>query len=163
MLDDQDRETSCESAFSTAPTNYFRHFFGQPSRVDDDGVEIGATFGVVASVLSMLEGGVTHLGVATDHVIESFRNDLWPGYKTGEGIDRSSAAQFRLLEEALGSARGRGLADGRGRGRRRAGLGRRGRRRRRRGSSGWSSARPDKDLAQCVAGRGSSSSTAART
>ena len=54
----------------------FRHFFGQPPRAADDGTEIGATYGVVTTVLLMLEGGVTHLGVATDHVIRSFRNDL---------------------------------------------------------------------------------------
>jgi 5'-3' exonuclease len=59
--------------------------------------------GVVASVLGMLEGGATHLGVATDHVIESFRNALWPGYKTGEGLDPLLAAQFQPLEDALGA------------------------------------------------------------
>jgi 5'-3' exonuclease len=59
--------------------------------------------GVIGSVLGMLEGGVTHLGVATDHVIESFRNARWPGYKTGEGMDPLLSAQFQPLEEALGS------------------------------------------------------------
>src|SRR5947199_274755 len=62
-----------------------------------------AVRGVVRSMLGMLEGGVTHLGVATDHVIESFRNALWPGYKTGEGIDPELYAQFEPLEDALGA------------------------------------------------------------
>jgi 5'-3' exonuclease len=79
----------------------FRHFFAVPSRVNDDGEEIGAVRGVVGSVLNMLEGGATHLGVATDHVIESFRNAMWPGYKTGEGIDPLLLAQFPVLEDAL--------------------------------------------------------------
>src|SRR5947208_14114216 len=59
--------------------------------------------GVLGSVLGMLEGGATHLGVATDHVIESFRNQLWPGYKTGEGIDPALWGQFHPLEEGLGA------------------------------------------------------------
>jgi 5'-3' exonuclease len=79
----------------------FRHFYAVPSVRDVDGREVGAVRGVVRSVLSMLEDDVTHLGVATDHVIESFRNDLWPGYKTGEGIDPALFAQFHPLEEAL--------------------------------------------------------------
>ena len=79
----------------------FRQFFGQPSRAADDGVEIGAARGVVLSMMSRLADGATHLGVATDHVIESFRNDLWPGYKTGSGIDPLLRAQFVPLEEAL--------------------------------------------------------------
>jgi 5'-3' exonuclease len=79
----------------------FRQFFGQPPREADDGSEIGAARGVVTSVLSMLANGATHLGVATDHVIESFRNDLWPGYKTGEGIDPVLRSQFDILETAL--------------------------------------------------------------
>jgi 5'-3' exonuclease len=79
----------------------FRQFFGQPPRDADDGSEIGAARGVVTSVLSMLTNGATHLGVATDHVIESFRNDLWPGYKTGEGIDPALRSQFDILETAL--------------------------------------------------------------
>src|SRR5271167_4026826 len=65
----------------------FRHFFGQPPRAADDGSEIGAARGVILTIVGMLSDGATHLGVATDHVIESFRNDLWPGYKTGSGID----------------------------------------------------------------------------
>ncbi len=79
----------------------FRQFFGQPPRRGEDGTEIAAVRGVIMSVLSMLGDGVTHLGVATDHVIESFRNALWPGYKTGEGIDPALWGQFELLERAL--------------------------------------------------------------
>jgi 5'-3' exonuclease len=79
----------------------FRHHFGQPSRLSSQGNEIAATRGVVSTVLSMLEDGATHLGVATDHVVESFRNDLWPGYKTSEGMPPELLAQFPLLEEAL--------------------------------------------------------------
>jgi 5'-3' exonuclease len=79
----------------------FRHFFGQPPREADDGSEIGAARGVVTSVLSMVANGATHVGVATDHVIESFRNDLWPGYKNGEGIDPVLRSQFEILESAL--------------------------------------------------------------
>jgi 5'-3' exonuclease len=79
----------------------FRQFFGQPPRAADDGTEIGATYGVVTSVLGMLEGGVTHLGVATDHVIQSFRNDLWAGYKTGEEVPPTLKDQFGQLEDAL--------------------------------------------------------------
>ncbi len=79
----------------------FRHFFAVPSRLDADGREVGAVRGVVGTVLTMLEDGATHLGVATDHVIESFRNEIWPGYKTGAGIDPALVSQFEPLEEAL--------------------------------------------------------------
>ena len=79
----------------------FRQFFGQPPRMADDGTEIGATYGVVTSALAMLAGGVTHLGVATDHVIESFRNQLWAGYKTGDEIPDALRSQFIPLEDAL--------------------------------------------------------------
>jgi 5'-3' exonuclease len=79
----------------------FRHFYALPSARDTDGREVAAVRGVVASVLGMINGGATHVGVATDHVIESFRNDLWPGYKTGAGIDPDLLSQFPLLEEAL--------------------------------------------------------------
>jgi len=79
----------------------FRHFFALPSHVTAEGREVAATRGVVSSVISMLETGVTHLGVATDHVIESFRNDLWPGYKSSAGVDPRLLQQFPLLEEAL--------------------------------------------------------------
>lgn len=79
----------------------FRHFYAWPSMRDESGMEVGAVKGVLASILAMVKEGATHIGVATDHVIESFRNDLWPGYKTGEGIDLDLFAQFPLLEEAL--------------------------------------------------------------
>lgn len=79
----------------------FRYFFAVPPAQDDDGQEIGAVRGVLASVLSMIEGGVTHVGVATDHVVESFRNDLYPGYKTSEGVAPELLSQFPILEEAL--------------------------------------------------------------
>src|SRR5271166_3619702 len=81
----------------------FRHFFGQPPRAADDGSEIGAARGVVLTVVGMLQEGATHLGVATDHVIESFRNDLWPDYKTGAGIAPELRSQFQILEVALGA------------------------------------------------------------
>jgi 5'-3' exonuclease len=79
----------------------FRHFFGAPSHKNADGLEVAATRAVLGSVMGMLEGGVTHVGVATDHVIESFRNVLYPGYKTGEGVDPLLFAQFPILERAL--------------------------------------------------------------
>jgi 5'-3' exonuclease len=72
-----------------------------PSARDAEGREVAAVRGVVSSVLGMINGGARYVGVATDHVIESFRNDLWPGYKTGEGIEPDLLAQFPLLEEAL--------------------------------------------------------------
>ena len=81
----------------------FRHFYGKhPSRIDSVlGIEISAAYGVVGTALQMLEDGATHLGVATDHVIESFRNDLWAGYKTGEGIDPDLWNQAHPSEDAL--------------------------------------------------------------
>ncbi len=79
----------------------FRHFYGVPSHHNVAGEEVAATRGVVTSMLALLDDGATHVGVATDHVIESFRNDLWPGYKDGSGIDVDLKAQFPLLEEAL--------------------------------------------------------------
>jgi 5'-3' exonuclease len=79
----------------------FRHFYAVPSTLDANGQEIGAVRGVVTSILSMIERGATHLGVATDHVVESFRNDLYPGYKTGEGVAPELLSQFPILEEAL--------------------------------------------------------------
>jgi len=79
----------------------FRHFYGAPPRTGEGGGEVGAVRGVLQSVLSMLADGATHVGVATDHVIESFRNDLWPGYKTGAGVPELLMAQFPLLETAL--------------------------------------------------------------
>jgi 5'-3' exonuclease len=79
----------------------FRHFHGQPSRKASDGREIAAVRGVLLTVLKMLGESTTHIGVATDHVVESFRNELWPGYKDGSGIPPELLAQFDLLEEAL--------------------------------------------------------------
>ena len=79
----------------------FRYFFAVPSAKDSSGQEVGAVRGVLTSVLSMIEQGATHLGVATDHVVESFRNDLYPGYKTSEGVDPELLSQFPILEEAL--------------------------------------------------------------
>ena len=79
----------------------FRHFYAMPSHSNDRGEEVAATRGVLGSIAGMLESGVTHIGVATDHVIESFRNDLWLGYKTSEGVDPRLLVQFPLLEEAL--------------------------------------------------------------
>jgi 5'-3' exonuclease len=79
----------------------FRHFYGAPSHINGAGMEVAATRGVLSSVLALVEAGATHVGVATDHVIESFRNDMWPGYKTGAGVDPALMAQFGLLEEAL--------------------------------------------------------------
>jgi len=79
----------------------YRHFYAVPASSDTDGNEIGAVRGVLGSIVAMLEDGVTHVGVATDHVIESFRNELWPGYKTGEGIDPVLHKQFHPLEKAL--------------------------------------------------------------
>lgn len=75
-----------------------------PSARDSEGREVGAVRGVLASVLGLLKEGATHVGVATDHVIESFRNGLWPGYKTGEGVEPELLAQFPLLEEVLSAA-----------------------------------------------------------
>jgi 5'-3' exonuclease len=79
----------------------FRHFYGQRSWNEGKDKPFGAVAGVLHSVLEMVETGATHVGVATDHVIESFRNDLWPDYKTGEGIEHVLASQFLPLEEAL--------------------------------------------------------------
>ncbi len=79
----------------------FRHFYGAPPHRNAAGEEVAAVRGVVGSVLQLLEEGATHVGVATDHVIESFRNDLWPGYKTGEGVDPDLWSQAWPLEEAL--------------------------------------------------------------
>jgi 5'-3' exonuclease len=79
----------------------FRHFFAVPSSTDKGGQEIGAVRGVLGSVFSMIEAGVTHLGVATDHVVESFRNELYPDYKTSEGVPPELLSQFPILEEAL--------------------------------------------------------------
>ncbi len=79
----------------------FRHFYGRRRGGAADRKRYGAASGVLHTVLGMAEGGATHLGVATDHVIESFRNDLWPGYKTGAGVDPALRLQFEPLEDAL--------------------------------------------------------------
>ena len=110
----------------------FRQFYApRPGHLDAAGFEIGATRAVVQSVLELLEGGATHLGVATDHVIESFRNDLWDGYKDGSGIDPAAVRPVPRARGGAGRARRGGVGDGRVRGRRRAGERRRGSGRRR--------------------------------
>ena len=81
----------------------FRYFYAVPSSKNASGQEIGAVRGVLGSILTMIEGGATHIGVATDHVIESFRNDLYRDYKTGEGVDPELLSQFPILEKALQS------------------------------------------------------------
>jgi 5'-3' exonuclease len=82
----------------------FRHYYALPSARDAQGREVAAVRGVVASMLGMIKAGATHLAVATDHVIESFRNELWPGYKTSEGVEPDLLAQFPILEEVLSAA-----------------------------------------------------------
>jgi 5'-3' exonuclease len=79
----------------------FRHFYGQRRFNKGKDLPFGAATGVLHTVLQMIEQGATHIGVATDHVIESFRNGLWPGYKTGEGVEPALLAQFHPLEQAL--------------------------------------------------------------
>src|SRR2546429_5108467 len=79
----------------------FRQFYGRRHFTKGEDQPFGAVAGVLHSVLEMIEQGATHVGVATDHVIESFRNQLWPDYKTGEGIEPALLAQFHPLEEAL--------------------------------------------------------------
>jgi 5'-3' exonuclease len=79
----------------------FRHFFAVPSSTDVNGQEVGAVRGVLGSVMAMIESGATHIGVATDHVVESFRNDLYDDYKTSEGVAPELLSQFPILEEAL--------------------------------------------------------------
>jgi 5'-3' exonuclease len=82
----------------------FRHYYALPSALDDEGREVAAVRGVLASMLGLVRSGATHVAIATDHKIESFRNALWPGYKNGDGIDPLLFAQFPLLEEALTEA-----------------------------------------------------------
>jgi 5'-3' exonuclease len=82
----------------------FRHYFAMPKARDAKEREVGAVRGVLASMLAMMRDGVTHIGVATDHVIESFRNDLWADYKTGEGVEPDLLSQFPILEEVLSAA-----------------------------------------------------------
>ena len=79
----------------------FRYYYGAPRATGADGAEVGAICGVLGSVLSLLRDGATHLAVATDHVVESFRNELWRTYKTGEGMEPDLLAQFHPLEDAL--------------------------------------------------------------
>ncbi len=79
----------------------FRHFYALPSARDSEGQEVAAVRGVLGSLLGMMEAGKTYIGVATDHVIESFRNRMWPGYKNGQDVDPGLLSQFVLLEEAL--------------------------------------------------------------
>jgi 5'-3' exonuclease len=79
----------------------FRHYYALPSARERDGREVAGVRGVIASILGMIHGGATHVGVATDHVIESFRNRLWPGYKTGAGIEPDLLGQFQPLEDGL--------------------------------------------------------------
>src|SRR5262249_2400572 len=81
----------------------FRHYFALPGGTDVNGQEIAAARGVLNSVLSLLEQGTTHIGVATDHVVESFRNKLYPNYKTSEGVPPDLLSQFPILEKALQS------------------------------------------------------------
>jgi 5'-3' exonuclease len=81
----------------------FRHHFAVPSHVDEHGVEVAATRGVLGSVLMLLEEGATHVAIATDHIVESFRNEMYDGYKTSEGMEPELLAQFPILEEALAS------------------------------------------------------------
>ena len=82
----------------------FRHYYALPSARDGGGCEVAAVRGVLSSLLGMIRGGATHIAVATDHVIESFRNELWPGYKTSEGIEPDLLAQFPRLENVLSAA-----------------------------------------------------------
>ena len=82
----------------------FRHFFGAPSHITSEGYEVGATRAVLASMLSLLEQGATHIGIATDHTITSFRNELYEGYKDGSDIDSDISGQFHILEDLLEAA-----------------------------------------------------------
>src|SRR6185295_14849598 len=109
----------------------FRHFYGL-RRFHKTDPPLGAVGGVLNMLAKMLEDGATHVGVATDHIIESFRNDLWPGYKTGAGIDRALRAQFHPLEDALAAAAHRAAKS-----------------KRVEKVCIWT---PDKDLGQCVVG-----------
>ena len=81
----------------------FRHYYAVPSARDGDGREVGAVRGVLTSLLGMMTVRQTYIGVATDQVIESFRNRLWPGYKTGDGVPPDLRAQFPIVEEAIGA------------------------------------------------------------
>jgi len=82
----------------------FRHYYALPSARDENGQEVAAVRGVLSSVLGMIRNGATHIAVATDHVVESFRNELWAGYKTSEGVEPDLLAQFPILESVLSAA-----------------------------------------------------------
>lgn len=82
----------------------FRYYFAAPSHITSDGREVGAVRGVLGSMIQLLEEGATHIGIATDHVIESFRNELWDGYKDGSGVEEAILGQFQLLEDVLAAA-----------------------------------------------------------
>jgi 5'-3' exonuclease len=82
----------------------FRYYYALPSHVTAEGREVAATRGVLGTCLQLLEEGATHVGIATDHVIESFRNDLLASYKTGEGVDPLLKGQFPLIEDVLRAA-----------------------------------------------------------
>jgi 5'-3' exonuclease len=110
VIDFQSPAPSPQSLFVYCPVDIhlvdgtyelFRHFYAVPPARDRDGRQVGAVRGVITSILGMINRGATHVGVATDHVIESFRNGLWPHYKTGAGVDPDLLAQFGLLEDAL--------------------------------------------------------------
>lgn len=77
----------------------FRHYYALPSAKDSESREVAAVRGVLGSLLGMMRSGQTYIGVATDHVIEAFRNEMWPGYKTGQDVDPALLSQFALLEE----------------------------------------------------------------
>src|SRR5258705_3042014 len=96
--------TSLEVHLVDGTYELFRHYYALPSARDKNGREVAAVRGVLASVLGMMKSGATHVAVATDHVIESFRNGLWPDYKTSEGVEPDLLAQFPLLEEVLSAA-----------------------------------------------------------
>src|SRR5579859_2757402 len=102
MLDDSlGRQTNMDIHLIDGTYELFRYFYAVPSAADANGQEIGAVRGVLGTVLTMIEAGATHIGVATDHVVESFRNDLYPGYKTSEGVPPELLSQFPILEQAL--------------------------------------------------------------
>jgi 5'-3' exonuclease len=98
------RESKLEIYLVDGTYELFRHYYALPSARDVDGREVAAVRGVLSSVLGMIKGGATHIAVATDHIIESFRNQLWPDYKTGEGIEPDLLAQFPLLEQVIAAA-----------------------------------------------------------
>ena len=98
------RSSFLESLSGDGTYELFRHYFAMPKARDANGREVGAVRGVLASMLALMREACTHIAVATDHVIESFRNNLWPGYKTGEGVEPDLLSQFPILEEVLTAA-----------------------------------------------------------